>query len=437
METAEEVEFLKGEISSLSDNQEMILSVLRLVSGVLSILGSSTIVYRVYKNRKTSKPYDRIMLGLSCFDIIASFTFAASPFLVPEETSQRVWAIGNETSCSFLGFLTQLSFAAVWYNGMLSYYYLATLKYNVKTPVFATRYEPYIHISTAFFFLFTATGGLPFNLYSEFELTQGCWIAEYPEGCEASDDCIGNYIAWVFGGLPVLFTFISLIANHLAIYYHVKKTLRIGNTHTPEQIVHIERVATQGGLYVVTFLISYTPGFTIRILESIGYDASDEADIFVLLVLNALLLPLQGFFNMFVYTRPIYQRLKMVYPDRSNFWAIKQACMDSEIPRYEPSRSFTTSHSEAKPPVRQAEHPPLGESRLSPKPMRRESLSIAEIESKESNYEDTTERSMGFPSSWMTLEDKKVPLKSALKTKGSGRSAKRMRISFDGSIREI
>jgi hypothetical protein len=325
-------EFLQGDVSSLSDGQEIILSVLMICSGVLSILGSSTIVYRVAENKTRTKPYDRIMLGLSVCDIVASFSYIVTPFLLPKETSQRVWASGSDGSCSILGWLTQLSFAAVVYNSLLSYYYLLTLKYSISHDDFESRFEPYWHSLTIFFFIFTATAGVPFQIFSEVELGQGCWVGEFPEGCEAKGECIDNSIGWVYGRIPILFTFVSLPVNNLLIYCHMKSMLKIGQEHTPAQELHTRRVATQSFLYAVTFFICYTPALVVRILESIGFDASQEADIYVLLILNSLLYPLQGFFNVFVYTRPNFLRLKRA--GTSNLVALRGALFETDIPLF-------------------------------------------------------------------------------------------------------
>jgi hypothetical protein len=163
-------------ISTLSDEQEIVLSVLMIFSGVLSILGSSIIVYIVIKNTNKTMPYDRIMLGLSCSNIVSSFSYVVTPFLLPVATSQRVWASGNEVTCSLLGWLTQLSFAALWYNCCLSYYYVATLKFSICADDFKARFEPYIHSLTIFVFLFTATAGVPFGLYGEVRMGIGKFL---------------------------------------------------------------------------------------------------------------------------------------------------------------------------------------------------------------------------------------------------------------------
>eukprot|EP00980_Cylindrotheca_fusiformis_P020760 scaffold7755_cov104-Cylindrotheca_fusiformis.AAC.5 len=325
-------DYLEGEISSLTDDQEIILSVLMISSAVLSAVGSLTIVYKVISKNRQRKPYDRIMLGLSICDIVASLAYIMTPFLLPKQTSQRVWASGSKVSCSILGWLTQFSLAGVVYNALLSFYFLLTLKYSVTADDFAARFEPYWHSLTIFFFLFTATMGVPFHIFSELEIGQGCWIGEFPEGCEARGDCIGNQIGWVFGGLPVLFTFVSLPVNNLLVFFHVKNLLRTGHSHMAAQQGHVRRVAVQGFLYVACFLVSYTPTAVIRIFESLGFDASQESSIFVLLAFNSLLLPLQGFFNVFVYTRPNYLRLRRAGLPCA--LALRGALFETDIPRF-------------------------------------------------------------------------------------------------------
>lgn len=90
------------------------MSILGLISGSLSLVGSSLIVFRAFKNRRDMTPYDRIMLGLSLTDMVSSFVYAFGPLLLPADTSTRSWALGNDRTCKMLGFLTQFAFAAVW-----------------------------------------------------------------------------------------------------------------------------------------------------------------------------------------------------------------------------------------------------------------------------------------------------------------------------------
>lgn len=98
---------------TLSDQQERVLSILSLVFSLLSICGSTMIIARILRCRSYSTPYNRLMIGLSVSDIVTSFVLGFGVFLLPEETSTRNWARGNETTCHMLGFFSQLAIVAV------------------------------------------------------------------------------------------------------------------------------------------------------------------------------------------------------------------------------------------------------------------------------------------------------------------------------------
>lgn len=230
-------DYLSNQISPLSDAQEQLLSGLTLLSAFLSILGSSTIIFKICQTLRTSKPYERLLLGLSITDIIASSSYALSPFLVPSATSQRVWAVGNDATCTFLGWWTQLGFSAVWYNTLLSCYYLLTVRFKVSRQHFAKKWEPYFHSFTALYFLTTATVGASLDWYQEFNISQGCWVGEIPQGCEAAGTCTGKgqIVGWLFGGICMLLTYLILVINNIVIYWHVRSTFI--KTTQPSQLL--------------------------------------------------------------------------------------------------------------------------------------------------------------------------------------------------------
>ena len=97
---------------SLSDQQKKLLAVLPIPSSILSLLGSSIIVYMALQARKNTtkkwSPYNRLVMGMSCFDILTSITLMLAPFLYPKETSDKAWVIGSQTSCPAVGFFSQL-----------------------------------------------------------------------------------------------------------------------------------------------------------------------------------------------------------------------------------------------------------------------------------------------------------------------------------------
>jgi hypothetical protein len=216
-------------------------------------------------------------------------------------------------------------------------------------------------------------------MYSEIEIGQGCWIGEYPAGCEARGDCIGHYFGWVFSALPNLLVMVTLPFANLSIFLHVRRVFRktlqyssskfssitsstttsqpqLSSTTTSQpqpsttttcqpqlsttisqqqlsrgQAKRLNEVATQGFLYVGSFYLSYTTFFVLRALEGMGMDAYQEAQYFPILFLSAFLAPLQGFFNVFIFVRPNYCSLRDEFPELSRFWAWKQALLEPDI----------------------------------------------------------------------------------------------------------
>lgn len=390
--------------SSLSDAQQVVLSTLMMGSATLSIIGSSTIVYRVVMNRHMTRPYDRIMLGLSCTDIVASIGFLISPIVLPAETSSRVWAIGNDVSCSVLGFLTQLGFSAVWYNNCLSWYFVMTLKYNISAEDFALSYEPYIHAFTIFFFLFTATFGYLFQVYSELPVGMGCWIVEY---CTTEENCIWTTLFWLTAAIAISITSISLPICHIMIYMHVRRLFKTQNSNARlKKNKKIQRVAIQGFLYVASFFIAFTPASILRWFELfLGYDSSREAEIFWLLLLHAMFIPSQGFMNMFIYSRPKYLRLK---ESGVNTWrALWVASFDPDIPRaIERSTQYASDRYYASLKSAVSNMPPSQQSHII---VSLQSIQKSENEKEEDNYKKEKE-STNQPSSVTqeSVEDDKL-----------------------------
>jgi hypothetical protein len=303
----------------LSSNQERVLSLLLITSATLSIAGSLTIVKKIVRNRRRASSCDRLLLGLSCSNIIASITFGIGPFLLPQTTSTRVWAFGNGPTCTALGFFLQLSYAAILYNAMLSYYFLMKVRCSLKR--FRISYwEPWMHCVAIGIPVFTACLGVAFGIYHEIKFGWlGCWINDYHHD---------HIWGLVFGLLPFGFTVLSILINNLIIYHYVKTT--VGSVITPgtkhvtrssnaaeqgggERSIRgehglmrddderkrgirsqqIRDVATQSYMYVGAFFLSYWSPFCVQLLKTMRNP--NDRDIYALLVLQSICLPLQGY----------------------------------------------------------------------------------------------------------------------------------------------
>lgn len=350
--------------SGLSDWQEKMLTLAYLPSSVLSLLGSGMIVYLVLDKSKggPNNVYKRILLGMSIVDIFLSTSIMLQAFLMPSSTSSRIWSFGSEATCNAMGFLTQLATAGTWYTGMLSFYFLLTIRYNVSETELKRRYEPWMHGISLTYSSITATVGLAMNWYGENELGGACWLNEIPKGCATTEQMVEDGAPWCYTmligivfALPLLVMFIALLVNNLLIYWHVKKSLkqpqysRAFNDPTRSR-KRLMLVSWQCVWYVMAFWVTYIWFTIIRFLEGAGFSSENEGKIFVLLLLSSIFSPLQGAFNLLIYIRPRFLRTKEEFSDESTWWIVQRALFGASVqPKCAtlPSSSHNLKHNDA------------------------------------------------------------------------------------------
>ena len=238
------------DISSLSTTQQKILSLAVLIPSILSIVGSSIILHLVVKERRrhqnnTTSPYRRILFMLSLCDIIATINYGLSPYLMPSSSSTYpypnpnawVWAVGNQATCTMLGTITQFGFSTQFYCGMLSLYFVLTIRKGMKQPTFSKFIEPYCHVGIMLFSITTASVGAVMGFYDVVGLGQGCWVNNWPDKCgsdpeDTGGDCKSEFIAWIFGGLPAMTMLLVIVVNNLLLYCHVRSTILRGSRYS-------------------------------------------------------------------------------------------------------------------------------------------------------------------------------------------------------------
>ena len=328
------------EESLLSDAQEKDLAILPLFSALLSILGSSAII-RLSSTLKTS--YERILFGLSVADLSSSTVNALGAFLVPRDSSHRIWAVGNDTTCAALGTLYQITTAGFLYSGMLSLYFLLTIRFRVTETWFAKYVEPGMHVSAAGGPLLTGFIGLGLGVYGEVRLGPGCWTVP--------DRQHGEMFGWMATAIPMVLTLTGVIGGQIMIYRHCRQVLqrsimtnRRWTTDTAKQ-ARLRNVTMQSLSYVAAFLLVNVWPIVLRVLDNEGI--GDEASLYPLLVLQAIFLPIQGFFNCAIYVRPRYLRQRQRYPDQSTRQALVHVLGASKSsPSSSPGRPFSLDSAE-------------------------------------------------------------------------------------------
>ncbi|CAJ1965860.1 unnamed protein product [Cylindrotheca closterium] len=381
----------------LSDTQQIVLSILPIPSAIISILGSSAIIYLAKERRKIQNwtPYTRLLVAMSFCDIVFSLNVGFSTFLRPRETSYRIWAFGNDATCSYIGFINQASSAgAICYNGMLSFYFLLTARYGMKNSKISRWIEPLMHLVALGFAIGTALVGAVVDIYGEKAGAMSCWMSrDSKEGTSGATETAENdmgydIIGTVFFAMPVLAVFVCLIINNVVIYLFVRRHVRKhpsqeiedsissdvdvsfvesfdrftlstgsseGSSRVPSctkktsrresknkdnrskrkiasQSQRLQLVCSQAFLFVMAFVVCNAWNTLMGVLP--GSDLKDielMVKYYPLAVLQSALLPLQGLFNMIIFLRPKYLKLRLRFPREGRFWTVRRIFLGDEL----------------------------------------------------------------------------------------------------------
>jgi len=195
-----------------------------------------------------------------------------------------------------------------------------------------------MHLS-GIYFPITAILGYRRQWYAELELGTYCWITD-PK------------MKWIFAGLPTMFTYLSLIVNNIVIYAVLRKSLQ-SSEHVDGPTLALKQLMREATtlmfLYVAFFFVTTIPNFALQILETyFGYTNDNMGKIYPLLLLAAMVLPLQGFFNVFIYIKPTYTRFRAANPNKPVHFVLHQALFNPDVPQLTFSSDESASNAIAK-----------------------------------------------------------------------------------------
>lgn len=293
--------------------EAVLLAVVPKVPATLSIIGSSSIIYYVLTRRRKGNTvflYHRIMLGMSCSDLVASIVYFLGTWLVPRGTEGRYGPVylasGNERTCDVSGFLVQFAVCSPIYNGMLALYYLLLVRFK-WTEQRLHKIEPLFHTVPICFGFGTSVAGLVLRLYGNVEWL--CWINPNPP----QERTKAYQWTFLFAPVWVCVGFVTLVM--ISLYVQMRALERANNRYSigPNSSRKHERstqIAVQGMLYVLAFYITWFFPSIQRITEFTA-----DKNYFAVQMLDASLLPLQGLLNALIYVRPRFIRYRKKYPE--------------------------------------------------------------------------------------------------------------------------
>jgi len=332
--------------------------VISTVSAAASLLGSAIIIFLILRSSAGLKTvYNRILFGMSLYDILQSIPIALTTLPMPKDMIYKQFdgiVIGNATSCSIQGFIfvTGAAGAAI-YNAILCIYYVCSIRFGMKDEIFRRCLEPFLHLSVVSLSLFLAIWVWHYQQINPSPV-QFTWCATniYPYWCgEDDEECSYQRgqpeVALI---LPIVVTAsIIIIAATVVIsmimiircVYSRERLLKAymgdndaisrGNQRRlgayKSDVQYTKEVVFQALMYtLVFFAVFHHPLLNAVIKRDRGapYESNQTKEI-----AHLVFRPLQGFFNAIIFinhkvrnfrrTRPalsLYEALKVVFERR-------------------------------------------------------------------------------------------------------------------------
>lgn len=313
-------------------------------SSVLSIMGSSTIIYIVWRGgkKKWSRVQNRLLFAMSVVDIFYSSALGLS--YIPNPTSKCSFGYGTVLTCNIQGFFIQMGMALPLYVTMLSLYAFMSIAYNVSENIIAQKYEPIMHaVCILPTFVMATIGAIGHVFFNENGV---CWIL-YSSWFD--DNCQGNCYSWskVVGNILFWASMVIMSTSQLLMYYCLFRIYRTIRTRAirmrrfafePSVIQRNQRcqrpsvlersvneAAKQSLLYVLGHGMTYI--WTLLYLAVPTENQTFQSFIYIL---TGIFLPLHGFWNFLAYIRPRFLALRRENEGLSFLQTLQQIVFDNE-----------------------------------------------------------------------------------------------------------
>ena len=320
-----------------TEEQSRWLILLPRISAPLSILGSITILYIILQDwkRKLRRVYHRLLLVYSAIDVLCSINFALSALVVPVGTPGVWGANGTITTCEVSGFVTQFSFALGVYATFICMYYALVLRYHVREETLARRFEPFVH---ALALVTPMVLGVIMLLEDNYNPTNAivgwCFINVYPMDCLRRNDIAcergEGYFKWLLVNNVPFFLFFIIVATSCVLTYNTvyqveERGSQWALVRSRQSVLRVQESRTQAYLYIAAFAVTYV-FFGIGTLLGPSPPTGEHRNFYLpIVVLIKIFLPLQGFWNCFIYIRPRYVAIRRRHPQmlvRHVLWSV-------------------------------------------------------------------------------------------------------------------
>ena len=217
-----------------TETQQKVLFALPIIPGILSVIGSSLIIYVIFSDakRKLQRVYHRVLAAYSVIDVMVSLQHALSSLVVPKGTPGVYGAMGNWYTCQANGFFIQFGFSLGLYLAFICLYYLLMVKYTFRGETIAKKIEVYVHIFAFLFPLLQGVLMVVLDMYNPSNISTGqCFINCYPANCVREDgiECERgeDYVVWNLINYPPLAVYFQVVLISCVLTYRTVKNTKI------------------------------------------------------------------------------------------------------------------------------------------------------------------------------------------------------------------
>lgn len=288
-----------------SERQQRILGILPLFTAPFALVGSSLIIYCILVDRgtKLKSVYQRLMLGLSTYDVIASMGILfLGPWAVPVSASEFVvGAKGTVATCEASGFLLNYLFGSMLYTFFLAIYFVCHIRFEWQQSTIARLVEFPAHILAIALPNLFGVWALVDGDFNPLEILPGfCYYTMYPPHCHDDPQvpCERGIEASTDETIPAVIVFATIITCMALIISKVRSTeTRVMQYSSERDLVLTRESVVQASLYIVAFFTTFFPVVLVEML----YHYRRHWYFVIFAAMTKFLVPLQGFFNAFIY----------------------------------------------------------------------------------------------------------------------------------------
>jgi MFS family permease len=299
-----------------------------LITGLLSACSSGLIIYIISNSQqKLSTTYHRLMAFMSFFDIVSSIFIALGTIMLPSDTIYKFAGpiLGNDITCQIQGWLIVFGLVgATSLYASLAWYFVLKISFKLDANTVRRWIEPVMYCYTLILAIFVPTFYLYKNIFHPTPYESVCTIAPYPESCDEDewydwkkctwgDDVLEDYFRYMKTSVIVVTMqfMIVLVCMAVILWTSIKKNNpseeiidgtanEIANNEDNsmnshrivEDISHTRVLVFQAMMYIGALFITWILTCVSEFFEI----ACFELD-----VINTILFPLQGFWNLLIF----------------------------------------------------------------------------------------------------------------------------------------